>query len=179
MEKTNMSEEELQNLSLDDSEQLVVFQLANEYYGVDIGAVNTIIRMENITDVPRTPEYVEGVINLRGSIIPVVNMRKRFGMPLGEDTKASRIVVVESSRGMIGIVVDAVAETLRLASDSIEPPSSIIDSVDTEYLRGVGKCNDRLVILLDIEKVFSAREMDELKQVEKKAQETEAETQAA
>lgn len=137
-----------------DEEQLVVFKLGGESYGIDIGAVNTIIRMQRITEIPRCPEYVEGVINLRGSIIPVVSLRRRLGLPPGEETKASRIVVVEVSNQMIGMVVDAVAETLRLPADAIEPPSEIVTTMESEYVRGVGKLDDRLVILLDLSRVL-------------------------
>ncbi len=158
----------------DQWEQLVVFRLANEYYGVDIGAVNTIIRMQEITDIPQTPDFVEGVINLRGSIIPVIDLRKRFSLPVADVTKASRIVVVESDRQMIGMVVDAVAETLRLPADAIEPPSPVIASVDAEYLRGVGKQENRLVILLDLDKVLTAREKDSLAKMDKRGKREEA-----
>lgn len=171
---------ELKDISMDDCEQLVVFELANEHYGVDIGAVNTIIRMQEVTAIPRTPSFVEGVINLRGSIIPVIDLRKRFGLTVGETTKSSRIVVVEASGQMIGMVVDAVAETLRLTSDAIEPPSPLIASVDSEYLRGVGKHENRLVILLDLDKVLTCKELDSLAKVEKTARrEREAEARAA
>ncbi len=163
--------EELYNFSSDESEQLVVFQLANEYYGVDIGAVNTIIRMQEVTEVPRTPDFVEGVINLRGSIIPVIDLRKRFGLPVGETTKATRIVVVEANSAMIGMIVDAVAETLRLPSDAIEPPSSVVASVDSDYLRGIGKLQDRLVILLDLDKILSTSEQKSLNKMNKKLNE--------
>jgi purine-binding chemotaxis protein CheW len=146
-----------------DEQQLVVFELASESYGVDIGAVNTIIRMQEITEIPRSPEYVEGVINLRGSIIPVIDLRKRFGLPVGEETKASRIVVVEARGQMIGMVVDAVAETLRLPQDAIEPPSPIVTSVDAEYVKGIGKLENRLVILLYMDKVLNSKEVDELR----------------
>jgi len=159
---------ETQELTLDRSEQLVVFELANEFYGVDISAVNTIIRMQEITEIPRTPEFVEGVINLRGSIVPVIDLRKRFGLPVGDITKASRIVVVEAARQMIGMVVDAVVETLRLSSDAIEPPSPVVASLDAEYLRGVGKQDDRLVILLDLDKVLSAKEAESLAKLDKR-----------
>lgn len=160
--------------SADQTEQLVVFRLANEYYGVDIGAVNTIIRMQEITDIPQTPDFVEGVINLRGSIIPVIDLSKRFGLPACEATKASRIVVVESDGQMIGMVVDAVAETLRLPADAIEPPSPVIASVDAEYLRGVGKQDNRLVILLDLDKVLTSKEKDTLSRVDKRGKHEEA-----
>ncbi|MCE5313388.1 MAG: chemotaxis protein CheW [Armatimonadota bacterium] len=151
---------ETNDVVVDDCEQLVVFGLADEYYGVDIGSVNTIIRMQEITAIPKVAQFVEGVINLRGTIIPVINLRKRFGLPMGELTKAARIVVVEAAGQMIGMTVDAVAETLRLPVDSIEPPSPVISSVDSDYLRGVGKQENRLVILLDLDKVLTAKEFE-------------------
>lgn len=140
-----------------------MFELASESYGVDIAAVSTIIRMQEITEIPRSPSFVEGVINLRGSIIPVIDLRKRFGLPVGEATKASRIVVVEAAGQMIGMIVDAVVETLRLSRDAVEPPSPIVTSVDSEYIRGVGKLEDRLVILLDLDKVLTSRESETLR----------------
>ncbi len=143
-------------------EQLVVFELAGESYGVDIGAVNTIIRMQQITHVPRAPEYVEGVINLRGNIIPVVDLRKRFGLEAREDTKASRIVVVETLLGAFGLIVDAVTETLTVSRGVIEPPSSIVATADSRYLRGVAKLEGRLIILLEIEQIVAALEGDDL-----------------
>lgn len=162
-----MTEDRL-DISTDQWEQLVVFRLANEFYGVNIGAVNTIIRMQEITDIPQTPVFVEGVINLRGSIIPVIDLRKRFALPVGEITKASRIVVVESNGQMIGMMVDAVVETLRLSTNDIEPPSPVIASIDSEYLRGVGKQENRLVILLDLERVLTTGEMESLAKIEKR-----------
>lgn len=153
--------------SIDQFEQLVVFQLADEYYGVDIGAVNTIIRMQTVTTVPQTPKFVEGVTNLRGSIVPVIDLRKRFGLLASEPTKTSRIVVVEAAGMMIGMVVDAVAETLRLRADDIEPPSPVICSLDSEYLRGIGKQNDRLVILLDLEKILSSHDWETVSKLDK------------
>ena len=102
-----MSEQNLE-MANDESEQLVVFHLADEFYGVDIAAVNTIIRMQEVTRIPRTPAFIEGVINLRGIIIPVIDLRKRFNLPEGNVTKASRIVVVEAAGQMIGMIVDAV-----------------------------------------------------------------------
>ncbi|MCL5104074.1 MAG: chemotaxis protein CheW [Armatimonadetes bacterium] len=171
---------EQQDIAFDQSEQLVVFELDGEYYGVDIGAVNTIIRMQEVTNIPRTPSFVEGVINLRGSIIPVIDLRKRFGLSVGETTKSSRIVVMEAGGQMIGMVVDAVAETLRLPIDAIEPPSPIIASVDSDYLRGVGKTENRLVILLDLDKVLTSKEIESLSKVEKRVKrEKEVEAKAA
>lgn len=115
---------------------------------------------QEVTSIPRTPSFVEGVINLRGSIIPVIDLRKRFGLAVGEITKASRIVVVEAADQMIGMMVDSVCETLKLPKDAIEPPSPIVVNVDSAYVRGVGKQDGRLVILLDVEKVLTAKETD-------------------
>jgi len=139
-------------------EQLVVFQLANEYYGIDIGAVSTIIRMQELTAVPQTPHYVEGVINLRGSIIPVIDLRKRFNLLEEAISKSSRIVVVEANGILVGMIVDAVAETLRISTDMIEPPSCVVASTESKHLRGIAKQGDRLVILLDIDLVMINKE---------------------
>lgn len=152
----------IQDTTIDQCEQLVVFELAGEHYGVDIGDVNTIIRMQDITSIPGTSSYVNGVINLRGSIIPVIDLKQRFNLPLGEYTKASRIIVVEANGQMIGMIVDAVAETLRLPADSIELPSPVISSVNSDYIRGVGKQDNRLVILLDLDKVLAKQEFEKL-----------------
>jgi purine-binding chemotaxis protein CheW len=152
----------------DECEQLVVFELAGEFYGVDIGSVSTIIRMQDITAIPMSPEYVDGVINLRGSIIPVINLRKRFGLPVGKCTKASRIVVVEAD-DQIGMTVDAVVETLRLPVESIRPPSPVVSSVDSDYLRGVGQQENRLVILLDISKALKSKEIESISRLDKHA----------
>jgi len=141
--------------SVDAEEQLVIFQLASEVYGVDIGRVQEIIRTQHITRVPRAPEFVEGVINLRGKVIPVVDLRKRFGLEGGEHGKASRIVVVEAGEHTIGIVVDAVSEVLRIPTAAVEPPSPVVTTVDSDYLRGIAKLEDRLIILLDLDAVLS------------------------
>ena len=143
----------------DDERQLVVFDLADEAYGVNIGSVREIIRMQEITQVPRTPDYVEGVINLRGKVIPVIDMRKRFGFPVAEHTKDTRIVVIDIGGADIGATVDAVTEVLRLGSDSIEPPSAVISTTDSDYLLGIAKLETRLIILLDLQRALSAEAM--------------------
>ena len=140
--------------------QLVVFDLASESYGVDIGAVREIIRMQEITRVPRAPDFVEGVINLRGKVIPVVDLRKRFGLAVGEENKDNRIVVVDIGGQDIGVVVDAVTEVLRIPAGAIEPPSSVITSADFEYLLGIVKLADKMIILLELESVLSEKEKD-------------------
>ena len=146
--------------------QVVVFDLNEEAYGVDISQVREIIRMQEITRVPRAPEFVEGVINLRGKVIPVVDLRARFSMPSTERTDEHGIVVVDVDGQDIGMVVDAVTEVSRTPSDSIEPPSSVITTDDSEYLTGIVKTDDKLIILLDIAKVISESEASALEEIQ-------------
>ncbi len=136
-------------------EQLVVFSLADESYGVDISKVSGIERMQEITRVPRTADAVEGVINLRGRVIPVVDLRKVFCLSLSEETKDTRIVVVDINGRLIGCLVDAVTEVFRIPADSVEPPSSVISGSESNYLLGIAKLENRMIILLDLEKVLA------------------------
>lgn len=138
--------------------QLVVFDLAGEAYGVNIGTVREIIRMQSITHVPETPDFVEGVINLRGRVIPVVDLRKRFGLTVSAHTAESRIVVVDIGGHDIGVIVDAVTEVLRVAGSAIEAASALIASEDSYYMDGIAKIGDRLLILLDLDRVLQASE---------------------
>ncbi len=142
--------------------QVVSFKIGSEEYGVDIAQVQEINRMVAITHVPRAPHFMEGVINLRGQLIPIIDLRTRFGMPRAEHTKNTRIVVTEVGPTRVGMVVDSVSEVLRLATDQIEPAPEMITGVDTEYIRGVGKIEDRLIILLDLARIISAGERREL-----------------
>jgi len=139
--------------------QLVIFGLGGEVYGIDIAAVHEIIRMQSITKVPKSPFFVEGIINLRGKVIPVVDMRRRFGLPKVEQTKDSRIVVVDSCGTNTGVIVDAVTEVLRIPADSVEPPSDIITTTDSDYLMGIAKRDSTMIILLDLDKVLSQEAM--------------------
>ena len=142
-------------------EQLVVFELSGEYYGVNIASVQEIIRLPAITAVPRAPEYVQGVINLRGRVIPVVNLHIRFGLPgeAGEATRASRIVVLEIEGHTIGAAVDAVSEVLRIPQSIIEPPGATLDGEDTRHLRGIARLGERLVVLLDLSYLIRPQEI--------------------
>jgi purine-binding chemotaxis protein CheW len=141
-----------------DERQLVVFQLAAELYGVDIARVHEIIRLQTVTRVPRAPAFVEGVINLRGKVIPVVDLRRRFGLPSADHTRASRIVVVEIGDQVVGIVVDGVSEVLRVNAATVEPPSPVVTGMDSDYVRGIAKLPERLVILLDLDRVLAREE---------------------
>jgi purine-binding chemotaxis protein CheW len=135
--------------------QMVVFDLASEYYGVDISDVREIIRMQNITRVPGTPEYMEGVLNLRGKIAPVVDLRKRLNLKVNEQTKESRIVVIDIENKDVGVIVDGVTEVLRIPVSSVEPPSQMLTSGDNVHLKGIAKLQDKLVILLDMDSILN------------------------
>ncbi|SFM25712.1 chemotaxis protein CheW [Methanolobus profundi] len=140
----------------DDLNQLVIFSLGVEEFGINIMQVQEIIRMPEITRIPRSPEYVKGVINLRGKIIVVMDLDKRFGMSTQEITDESRIVVVDIDGTIVGLVVDSVSEVIRLNSSSIEQtPEIISQKINAEYLNGVGKLEDRLLILLNLKNIVS------------------------
>ena len=145
--------------------QLVVFELGDESYAVDISRVQDINRMQEITEIPHAPESVVGVINLRGRVIPVIDLRKRFGLPEAVHTKDTRIVVVHLEGNLIGVIVDAVSQVLRISADIVEPPSPVLAGVDSRYLRGIAKLDDRLVILLDLDFVLSRREQEAISEV--------------
>jgi purine-binding chemotaxis protein CheW len=143
-------------------QQLVIFELANEFYGVDIAAVEGIIKMQGITAVPHAPAFVEGVTNLRGAVLPVVDLRKRFGLASQAETKDSRIVIVVMGSLKVGVVVDSVSEVLPVTEEAIEPPSPLVTTVETTFLKGIAKVAERLIILLDLSKVLSVQEQAQL-----------------
>jgi purine-binding chemotaxis protein CheW len=136
--------------------QMVLFELGNETYGLDIATVHEIIRMQPITKVPKAPAYVEGVINLRGKVIPVIDIGKRFGFEKVEGTKNNRIVVVYLQDTTLGIIVDAVTEVIRIPNDAVEPVSDIVTTGNSDYLQGIAKLQDKMVILLALEKLLAA-----------------------
>ncbi|WP_292470458.1 chemotaxis protein CheW [Methanolobus sp.] len=140
----------------DDLQQLVIFSLGVEEFGINIMQVQEIIRMPEITRIPKTPDYIKGFINLRGKIIVVMDIDKRFGMSSKEITDESRIVVVDIEGTIVGLVVDSVSEVIRLKSSNIEQtPEIIAQKVNADYLKGVGKLNDRLLILLNLNNIIS------------------------
>lgn len=149
--------------------QFVVFRLAEEEYGVLITQVMEIIRMTPTTKVPRSPHFVEGIINLRGQIIPIVDMKKRFALPATEYTGDSRIIVIQVGSSTFGIQVDSVSEVLRVRSSNIEPAPSIVCGIDTRYITGVAKVDERLLILLDLDMLLSDEEKEQLLQIEESA----------
>ncbi|HXG24639.1 MAG TPA: chemotaxis protein CheW [Chthonomonadales bacterium] len=142
--------------ALEQEEQIVAFRLAGETYGIPISLVHEIIRSCEVTAVPCTAEHVRGVINLRGKVVPVIDLRRRLGLPSAEETRTTRIIVVELPEGVLGMIVDAVSAVLRLPESQIEPPSELVAELDTDLIRGVGKNADELIVLLDIQKILSA-----------------------
>src|SRR5438309_3730576 len=158
MHSATRAEQTVEPTGTADERQLVVFQLGAELYGVEISRVHEIIRLQAVTRVPRSPAFVEGVINLRGKVIPVVDLRRRFGLPTADHTRASRIVVVEIGDQVVGIIVDGVSEVLRVSSVIVEPPSPVVAGIDSEYLHGIAKLPERLVILLDLDRILAKEE---------------------
>ncbi|WP_407356884.1 chemotaxis protein CheW [Methanolobus sp. WCC5] len=147
--------------------QLVICQLASEEFGIEISRVKEIIRIPDITKIPQVPDYVEGIINLRSSIIPIINLAKRFSLDHVEKTDDSRIIVVEIGSLVAGMVVDAVAEVLSISGEDIEPaPDVIVSKVTDRYIMGVGKINDRLLILLDIDRIFTDEQKAQIGRLE-------------
>jgi purine-binding chemotaxis protein CheW len=142
--------------------QLVSFRLAQEEYAVEIIKVQEIILLGTITRIPRAPEYVKGLINLRNAVIPIVDLRLRFGLPTAEPTDDTRIMVVNVSGKTIGIVVDAVSEVLRIAPEQVVPPPPTITGLGREYLTGLVNLEHRLLLLLDIDAILVTDESTEL-----------------
>jgi len=141
--------------------QLVVFHVGEEGFCIEIGKVREINRLVQMTKIPESPVYVEGIINLRGDIIPIIDMRKRFGLPMQEAvTKENRIMVIETEGKLVGFIVDEVREVLRLSEDRIEPTPTLLSSdVDRRYIEGVATVDERLLIILNSELVFSKVEL--------------------
>ncbi len=134
--------------------QVVGFRIGNETFGVRIGSVREIVRVPEITAVPSAPETVEGVINLRGKIIPVMDLRKRFGQSDIQPDKKNRILVVELENKLVGLIVNAASEVLKIAPSEIEAPGNLFAEGESSYVTGVGKLKGRLIILLDIAKLL-------------------------
>lgn len=138
--------------------QYVSFVLDGEEYGVPILTVQEIIRYETLTRVPQSPEFVDGVLNLRGQVIPVINLRRKFALSEREPDRSTRIIVVEIKDRVVGMVVDEVSEVLLVNPDDIAPPPPMGAKLRSDYISGMGKLNEGLVILLEIDKILSTEE---------------------
>ena len=147
--------------------QYVVFSLDKEEFGIDIMDVKEIIPYQESIQIPNSPYFIEGVINYRGNVIPIINLRKRFKLEEGDITKETRIIVISLEEKEIGFIVDEASQTLRLDEDQIDPTPDVISDIDRRYIIGVGKIDEsRLLILLNLEKVLSDKEIDEINTLE-------------
>ncbi|MAT42918.1 MAG: chemotaxis protein CheW [Anaerolineaceae bacterium] len=142
--------------------QLVVFELADENYGLDITTVESIIKMQPITKMPHAPKFVEGITNLRGMVVPVMDLRRRFGLESKQEDRETRIVVSNMGGMQVGIIVDAVSQVLRIQDEAIEPPPPMSTTINSAFIMGIAKLENQLVILLDLEKVLSVEEQEKL-----------------
>lgn len=149
--------------------QLVSFMLADEEYGVEVLKVREIIRMPTITKMPNTPPHVEGIINLRGKVIPIISMRTRFGLPPCENSGQTRIIIMDVVGRLTGFIVDSVSEVIRIHGSEIQPPPSMVISggVSQEFITGVYNHAERLLIIMDIDRMFSEDERESFGEIEK------------
>lgn len=150
---------------MDKDLQVVGFRIGRETFGLPISLVREIVRVPEITAVPNAPEYIEGVINLRGRIIPVVDLRKRFGEKVIEPNKKNRIVVVELESRAIGLIVNSASEVLRIPPSDIEAPHNVFQEGEMNFITGVGKLRGRLVILLDLNRILQRAELRSLEDI--------------
>ncbi len=142
--------------------QLVVFSIGNEFYGVDVDAVESIIKMQEITRLPHAPEFVEGITNLRGAVVPILDLRKRFGLEASEATRDTRIMIVNMNNTNVGMVVDSVTQVVRISAESIDPPPQMAMTVNSAFIKGIAKLDEMLIILLDLKKVLTVDEYERL-----------------
>jgi purine-binding chemotaxis protein CheW len=149
--------------------QFVNFRLRDEEYGVDIGSVREITRVVDISHIPESPSFIKGVTNLRGQIIPVVDLAKQFGLaPQEKLPESARIVVTEVKGQTVGMIVDEVPEVIKIPEENIEPTPELIQTgIRKDYIKGVGKLENRLIVLLDLEKVLAPHELEEVAKVDK------------
>ncbi len=143
-------------------QQLVIFELANEFYGINISVVESIIKMQAITQLPQSPAYVKGVTNLRGSVLPVIDLRSRFALEPKEDTRQTRIIIVTMGTIKVGVTVDGVSEVLRVSDELIEPLPPMVNSVNSVFLKGIVRLENRLIILLELGKVLDLNDQQVL-----------------
>ncbi len=145
--------------------QLVAFKMGEEEFACNIKDVSEVIKMLKVTPLPRSLDFIEGVINLRGEVIPVIDLRKRFGMYTAERTKESRIIIVEVDDRLIGLIVDAVSEVARISNDQIQEAPNHVAGGRTDLITGVGKLDQRMIIILDVEKILSTDEQIALEEI--------------
>ena len=147
--------------------QLVIFKIGDEEFGVNIHQVKEIVRLVPITPIPRAPKFIEGVVNLRGQILAVMDLAKRLELPSRPRSEKTRIIVVEVEDNTVGMIVDEVTEVLRLPLEKIEKTPQIVESeIEQKYIKGVGKLDERLLIIIDLANILSLEEKEEIKKIE-------------
>jgi purine-binding chemotaxis protein CheW len=161
-----MKQTDARGESKSDIKQLIGFFVGAEEYGLAILRVKEIIRLKEITRLPQSPQFVKGIINLRGDVIPILSLAEKFGLEAREAGQAARVIVAEIEGRLIGMMVDAVSQVLRIPADQIDPPPEMIGGLSRQFVQGVGKLGDRLVILLNIDRVLSSDEKEELNRLE-------------
>ena len=142
--------------------QVVVFRVGREMFGIPIETIREIVRMPDITEVPDSPEFFEGVMNLRGRVVPVIDLGKRLRLNGKERTKSTRVLIAERTDSTVGLVVDSVTEVFRVQPDSIEEPPDMISAMGIEYITGVAKADEKLIIFLDLERVLNLEDIREM-----------------
>jgi purine-binding chemotaxis protein CheW len=147
--------------------KVIVFSLVDEEYGVEVSQVRSIEKMQNITRVPRTPDFVKGVINLRGVVTPVIDLKTRFNLGAEEYTDSTRIIIVAVEDMEVGLIVDAANDVIDIPVNSIEQPPAVVGGIKASYLRGVAKLEDRLLIMLNLDKVLSNEEIQAMSTMER------------
>ncbi len=162
----------------DGTERLLTLTLGGDFFAMDIYSVREILDMTDITRIPQTPDYMAGVVNVRGAAVPVIDLRLKFGMPRGERTLNTRIVIMEIKQGegvtAIGAIADSVREVLELEASKIDPAPRMGAAVSTEYLKGIGKHEGRFILVLDVDKVFSTDEIIDISKARQEMGQAEA-----
>ena len=148
-------------VDLEDSTNLVTFRLGSGEYAIDIMQAKEIIKMEKITLIPNAPDFVEGVINLRGNIIPIIDLKKRFNLEEIEGDKNTGIIIVKIEDVDMGIIIDSISKVVSISNSDIQPPPPMLSGIGQKYIKGVGKLEDKLLVVLDLEKLFTTDEEEE------------------
>jgi purine-binding chemotaxis protein CheW len=145
-----------------DVKQLISFTIGAEEYGLDLLRVKEVIRMRQITWLPKAPSCVKGIINLRGDVIPIVDLRDRFGLESIENTATTRVIVVEVEARLVGVVVDSASQVVRVPADQFDPPPPMAGKTAGRFITGVGKMDEKLIIMIDVDRILSADEMSQI-----------------
>ena len=157
----SIEKEDIEHVDIEEeTTTLVTFRLGNGEYAIDIMQAKEIIKMEKITLIPNAPYFVEGVINLRGNIIPIIDLKKRFNLEKSEGNKNTGIIIVKIEDVDMGIIIDSISKVVSMVNSDIQPPPSMLQGIGQRYIKGVGKMEDKLLVVLDLDKLFTNEEDD-------------------